>query len=127
VQTDSATYVIQFGHVRRPTHENTSWDKAKFEVYGHTWADLSEAFGYSEDYLTKFFNANVNCSFRSYLHQIRLENARRELLSTTKSVQAIADECGYSNAKFFSTVFRKHTGMSPTAYRALYGKLYQNQ
>ena len=42
VQTDSATYEIQFGHVRRPTHENTSWDKAKFEVYGHKWADLSE-------------------------------------------------------------------------------------
>ena len=42
VQTDSATYEIQYGHVRRPTHENTSWDKAKFEVYGHKWADLSE-------------------------------------------------------------------------------------
>ena len=42
VQTDSATYEIQYGHVHRPTHENTSWDKAKFEVYGHKWADLSE-------------------------------------------------------------------------------------
>lgn len=37
-----ATYEIQFGHVERPTHFNTSWDWAKYEVYGHKWADLSE-------------------------------------------------------------------------------------
>ena len=42
VHATEATYEIQFGHVRRPTHENTSWDKAKFEVYGHKWADISE-------------------------------------------------------------------------------------
>jgi len=42
VLANTATYDIQFGHVQRPTHENTSWDKAKFEVYGHKWVDLSE-------------------------------------------------------------------------------------
>ena len=42
ILTNTATYEIQFGHVQRPTHENTFWDKAKFEVYGHKWADLSE-------------------------------------------------------------------------------------
>ena len=39
---DNATYEIQFGHVQRPTHRNTSWDEAKFEVCAHKWADLSE-------------------------------------------------------------------------------------
>jgi alpha-mannosidase len=34
---------IQFGHVRRPTHRNTSWDKARFEASMHRWVDLSEA------------------------------------------------------------------------------------
>jgi alpha-mannosidase len=38
----SATYDIQFGHVSRPTHENTSWDEARFETYAHKWMDLSE-------------------------------------------------------------------------------------
>ena len=42
VLSSTATYDIQFGHVQRPTHENTSWDKAKFEVYGHKWVDISE-------------------------------------------------------------------------------------
>ncbi|KAF2750592.1 glycoside hydrolase family 38 protein [Sporormia fimetaria CBS 119925] len=38
-----ASYETQFGIVRRPTHYNTSWDMARFEVCGHKWADLSEA------------------------------------------------------------------------------------
>jgi alpha-mannosidase len=34
---------IQFGHVKRPTHRNTSWDKARFEASMHRWVDLSES------------------------------------------------------------------------------------
>ena len=37
-----ATYDIQFGSIERPTHWNTSWDWARFEVCGQKWADLSE-------------------------------------------------------------------------------------
>ncbi|WP_155286790.1 alpha-mannosidase [Lacticaseibacillus zhaodongensis] len=42
VQTDYATYDIQYGNLRRPINRNTSWDTAKFEVVGHKWADLSQ-------------------------------------------------------------------------------------
>ena len=42
IHANSATFDIQFGHVVRPTHENTSWDKARFESYGHKWVDVSE-------------------------------------------------------------------------------------
>ncbi len=42
VNTNTATYEIQYGNVQRPTHWNTSWDLARFEVVGHKWADLSE-------------------------------------------------------------------------------------
>ncbi len=37
-----ATYDMSYGYIERPTHANTSWDAAKFEVCGHLWADLSE-------------------------------------------------------------------------------------
>jgi alpha-mannosidase len=43
VRAPRATYEIQFGHVERTTHTNTSWDQARFEVCGHRWADLGEA------------------------------------------------------------------------------------
>jgi alpha-mannosidase len=42
VLSSKATCEIQFGAIERPTHWNTSYDKAKFEVCGHKWADLSE-------------------------------------------------------------------------------------
>lgn len=42
VHARRATFEIQYGHVERPTHRNTSWDVARFEVCGHKWADLSE-------------------------------------------------------------------------------------
>ncbi len=42
VRSMKATYEIQYGHVERPTHANTSWDVARFEVCAHKWADLSE-------------------------------------------------------------------------------------
>ncbi|SFB07520.1 alpha-mannosidase [Cohnella sp. OV330] len=42
VRATEATYDIQFGNVKRPTHWNTSWDHARFETVGHQWVDLSE-------------------------------------------------------------------------------------
>ncbi|MBP3627617.1 MAG: alpha-mannosidase [Clostridia bacterium] len=42
IHTSSAKYEIQYGNVDRPTHRNTSWEAAKFEVCGHKWVDLSE-------------------------------------------------------------------------------------
>ena len=42
VNADKATFDIQFGNIERPTHFNTSWDVAKFEVVAHKWVDISE-------------------------------------------------------------------------------------
>ena len=42
VRSAAASFETGFGHVRRPTHANTSWDLARFEVCAHRWADLSE-------------------------------------------------------------------------------------
>jgi alpha-mannosidase len=42
VRAERAAYEIQHGYVERPTHANTSWDRARFEVCGHRWADLGE-------------------------------------------------------------------------------------
>lgn len=42
VRAQEATYDVQFGHLQRPTHFNTSYDVARFEVCAHKWADLSE-------------------------------------------------------------------------------------
>lgn len=42
VHANTATYETQFGHIERPTHGNTSWDQAKFEVCAHKWVTVAE-------------------------------------------------------------------------------------
>jgi alpha-mannosidase len=42
IHTSEAVCDIQFGSIRRPTHDNTSWDMAKYEICAHKWIDLSQ-------------------------------------------------------------------------------------
>ncbi|HHV44529.1 MAG TPA: alpha-mannosidase [Firmicutes bacterium] len=42
VNSREVNYEIQNGYITRPSHENTSWDQARFEVCGHKWCDISE-------------------------------------------------------------------------------------
>ena len=53
--------------------------------------------------------------FRS--NKIRIDEAKRLLLSTNLPVSEIAGMAGYDNISYFSTVFRKHVGMSPVDWR----------
>jgi alpha-mannosidase len=52
VHADRSAAEIQFGHVFRPTHTNTSWDAARFELYAHRWIHVGEA-GYGVAVLTE--------------------------------------------------------------------------
>ena len=85
-----------------------------------TMPDVARALGYSEDYLSRLLHDQVSCSFRQYIHYLRMQRAKKELVSGSKSIQEIAEECGYSNPKFFSTSFLKCEGLAPSAFRNLY-------
>jgi alpha-mannosidase len=43
IHAEKASYEVQYGAYERPTHRNTPWDAARFEVPAHKWADISEA------------------------------------------------------------------------------------
>lgn len=85
-----------------------------------TMPDVARALGYSEDYLSRLLHEEVSCSFRRYIHSLRMQRAKRELLAGGRSIREIAEDCGYSNPKFFSTAFLKCEGITPSAYRNLY-------
>jgi alpha-mannosidase len=71
VHSNRATYEIQFGTIERPTHWNTSWDRARFEVCAQRWADLSEG-----DYGVSLLNDG------KYGHDIRGGTMRLTLLKS---------------------------------------------
>ncbi|KAK4820656.1 hypothetical protein QYF61_002860 [Mycteria americana] len=80
VRSTNATYEIQFGHLQRPTHWNTSWDWARFEVWAHKWLDLSE-YGFGVALLN-------DCKYGASAHRNVLSLS---LLRAPKSPDATAD------------------------------------
>ncbi len=64
VLSPTATYEIQYGAIERPTHRNTSWDQAKFEVAAHKWMDLSES-GYGVSLLN-------DCKYGCDIHENKM-------------------------------------------------------
>lgn len=129
IHTDKATYDIQYGNVERPTHWNTSWDYARFEVCAHKWADLSED-GYGVSLLN-------DCK---YGHDIKDGVMRLTLLKSATDPNPDADlgkhEFTYSlyphagdwkeagtvpmsykiNCPMLSLVEEKHEGTLPTEF-----------
>lgn len=78
---------------------------------------LSEIFGYSSSYLGKLFAQKCGCSFKTYLDQIRVEQARKLLLETDLKVYEIASRVGYRYVDVFHQKFRKVFQKSPAEYR----------
>ena len=69
------------------------------------------------NYLSKQFQLRVGKNLREYMNDLRIAEAKKLLLSTRKSVSEIASSVGYDNFSYFSTIFRKYTGMSPVDWR----------
>lgn len=79
---------------------------------------LSGIFPYTEKYISSLFSQKMNVRFSSYLNGLRLRYARQLMDEGHTSVSQIANLCGYSDSLYFSKVFKKSTGMSPSRYSA---------
>ncbi|MBO8163475.1 MAG: response regulator transcription factor [Brevibacillus sp.] len=71
----------------------------------------------SPAYLSWLLSKRLNQSFRQLLTAIRLKEAERLLLETNLSIQEVADKCGFTNANYFSRIFKEKTGTSPRSFR----------
>lgn len=79
-----------------------------------TLAMVAEEVELSADYLGKLFQEQLGESFKDYVTRCRIERASALLRDSTMKVYAIAEAVGFPNYRYFSTLFRKITGMSPT-------------
>ena len=89
IYNTEASYETQYGIIRRPTHYNTSWDMAKFEVCCHKWADLSEN-GYGVSVLNDSKYGFATCG----------NLMRLSLLRAPKAPDAHADMGKYQEGRF---------------------------
>ena len=82
-----------------------------------TLDDLAQKFFVSKTTLIYNFNKYMNCSPIDFLLNVRLSNAKKSLLHTKKSVNEIAEQCGFSSANYFGLIFKQKEGLSPANYR----------
>jgi len=80
-------------------------------------SEVANAIGISRGYLTRIFQKEIGVSPQEFQTRFRMERAGDLLRSTKSQVSTIALELGYSDVLSFSKSFRKHFGMSPTAFR----------
>lgn len=73
---------------------------------------------FSSNYIRQLFKQKVGESFIEYLIRRRMETARGLLVDSTLQIQKIAEETGYSNARYFASCFKKYYGCTPTECRA---------
>ncbi|HEY0828865.1 MAG TPA: AraC family transcriptional regulator, partial [Bacilli bacterium] len=69
-------------------------------------------------YLSELFKKHVGSTFSEYLLQTRMVNAVKLLKDPALRLSDIADLVGFSNASYFSSVFKKHYGVSPNDFRS---------
>ncbi|TYR80250.1 helix-turn-helix domain-containing protein [Priestia megaterium] len=71
-------------------------------------------------YLSRYFKETVGMTFTMYLTNLRIENAKKLLINSDKSITQIALEVGYPDPSYFSKVFDKHVKYSPYKFKKRY-------
>lgn len=80
-------------------------------------SDFAAEEGCSLSYLSAFIKKELNMSFRDYVNQVRFYASLKMILDPSLKMQEICDECGFSDYRYFSAVFKEQTGMSPLEFR----------
>lgn len=79
--------------------------------------DVAEEMGYSEAYFCKVFKQCFDKSFIMYLSEYRVNKAKELLASGEVSVKDISSEVGYHDSNYFTKVFKRVEGVTPTEYK----------
>ncbi len=82
-----------------------------------TVEELAESIYVSKSYLSRYFKQKTGMSLIEYLRLIRINAAKRLLVSTDNSIEEISSVIGYNSSKYFCRAFKTCTNMSPSEYR----------
>lgn len=78
---------------------------------------LAEEFHFSTQYVSQLFKNEIGVNFLTYLTNIRMEKAKKLLLSTDLPIAEVSEQTGYGDYRVFTKVFKKSEGVTPSQYR----------
>ena len=85
-------------------------------------SDLASTFGYSDAYLSRMFQKYAKVNYKTYLQDIRMAYAYRDLLNTDRTISQIALDNGFCSSRGFSGEFQKRYGVLPSEMRKQIGQ-----
>lgn len=78
---------------------------------------LSEEFHLNSQYISQLFKNEIGVNFLTYLTNIRMEHAKKLLISSSLSIAEVSEQSGYGDYRVFTKVFKKSEGITPSQYR----------
>ena len=78
---------------------------------------LAEEFHLNSQYISQLFKSEIGVGFLAYLTNIRMEQAKKLLLTTGLSIAEVSERSGYGDYRVFTKVFKKTEGITPSQYR----------
>lgn len=117
---------LEEGQSEKITHDGGNVPPLVLKVLDHLNAHyaqpitldwLAENFFVSKATLMYNFKKYTGRSPIDFLLSVRLEHAKKMLISTKKSINEIAEACGFSSANYFGLIFKKKENLSPVHYR----------
>ena len=120
-----AGYVCEMGrriHVLTEARQSNEIDRAKQYIHDHfrepiSQADVAEHAGFCPTWLSRQFKKIAGITFVEYVQQMRIEEVKKLLSETDKSITTIALESGFNSFSQFHRVFRKFEKTTPSQYR----------
>lgn len=79
---------------------------------------MAKEVGISPYYLSKLFKESEGVTYIDYVIALRMDYAKKQLSHSSKSIKEICHESGYSDPNYFSRIFKKWTGQTPTEFRS---------
>lgn len=79
--------------------------------------EVAAYIGKTPNYFSSIFRTEVGITFREYLNRYRIERAKELIEESDMMIYEIAEQVGYSDYTYFSQVFKKVAGISPTSLR----------
>ncbi len=110
-------------HTNAPKKMDISKVKSFLDQHSGEKLSLESVAGHffiNKHYLARLFKEQYGVTLVTYLHQVRITHAKQMLRFTDKSIEEIGLECGIGELHYFSRVFKKLEGISPSEFRRLW-------
>ena len=82
-----------------------------------TLADVAREVWFSPSYLSSVFSSEMGTGFAAYLQTVRVDKSKELLLGTHKTIAEIAQATGFTDQSYFTKIFTRAVGVSPTQFR----------